>query len=88
MVYQQSIKELRRSFKWTTYGKYGTSRPYKILLCNMKEKHIKNCLKNPNISSTTKDIFQQELGYRKYNNITDATLYVQRAFTSTNEIPF
>lgn len=73
--HRMSTEHLRQQFKWMTYGKYGTATPKKVKLCEMSEKHIRNCLKNERLSKSTKTIFGRELSYRKRHGITDQIIF-------------
>jgi hypothetical protein len=59
---------IRDIFKWRTYGKLGDQPLTFILLKDMSDDHIKNCIKNlPNLHPTVKEYFKDELNFREKN---------------------
>lgn len=75
--HRMSTEHLRNMFKWTTYGKRGNARPRQVLLKDMTEKHLRNCLKNARLSRSTKAIFGREIRYRMFKGISDKDLRPQ-----------
>lgn len=69
--HKMTTEELRNVFYWKTYGKRGGKFPTKIALKRMTAVHINNCLKNTNISESTRSVFNRELAYRKRKGLTD-----------------
>lgn len=59
-------EKIREHFEWGTYGPDGTEGLHYILLKNMSNEHIENCLKT-NLLDYIKQIFEDELVYRKKN---------------------
>ena len=75
--HRMSTERLRSLFKWTTYGKRGSAKPRQVLLKDMTEKHLRNCLKNDRLSRSTKAIFGREIRYRMSKGISDKGLRPQ-----------
>jgi len=82
-----STEELREKFIWTKYGKWGTGKKKKVILKNMTIRHIKACITKPNISLSTKRIFQRELNYRNRYGVNDNNTYSSgRIYSSRTRI--
>ena len=65
-----SFQNIRDNFTWGTFGINGDEKKSYLKLSEMSNNHIKTILNTQNhISYTTKNIFQQELEYRKDNYI-------------------
>jgi len=64
--------KMRISFHWGTYGKKGDQPVRWVTPSEMSDDHVVNVLKDlgHRIEPWIKNIFEQELEYRKQNNIT------------------
>jgi hypothetical protein len=60
-----TIEDIRKHFKWGSYGKDGTEELHHILLKDMDKAHIVAILKTQNhISAIVESCFEQELEFR------------------------